>query len=100
MKKYRLFFEGKNCLIKSNGGKKRAGFFTTRFIEAETREEAEKRARNSIEAELEDILLNERSAPPLLITEEIVEIESFEDNTVPGKGFTWFYEDEESKMYH
>ena len=95
MKKYRLLFEGKNCLIKNNGGRKKAGFFTTRFLEAKTTGDAEKKARDLISVELNDILLNEVSDPPSLTAEEIIEIESFEDNLVPGKGFTWFFEGED-----
>ena len=93
MKKYRVLIEGKNFLVKIESKIELHGFFTTRFIEARHETEAEKIALDLIRDELKDVVLNERSDPPMMYIDKIDELISFGDNLVPGAGFTWFLEE-------
>jgi len=51
---------------------------------------------NLIREELESIVLNDRSDPPVMYAKENDEINDFGDNLVPGSGFTWFKFEETS----
>jgi hypothetical protein len=93
MKKFRVLVRGENFLLESEGAVKRFGFYTTRFVEAADEREAEQRAVESLRQE--DRLrgrVNDRSDPPMLFAEEVVELSSFEgvENRSPGLAF---YED-------
>lgn len=94
MKKYRVRTEGKNFIVKIDEIPEKLGFFTTRFIEAENEQEAEKKALDLIRNELSGAVLNDRSNPPVMFTEEVIELDSFGDNLTPGSGFTWYSDDE------
>jgi len=90
LKKYRLFIEGKNFDIKNEGKVIRTGFFTNRYIEATDHSSAESIALDLIRKELKGLILNDESNPPLMFIKENEELTSFEDNLVPGTGFSWF----------
>ncbi len=92
MAKYRLMIEGNNFLAKSDEGLIKEGFFTTRFIEAENESIAIKKTMISIRDEISDYYFNDNDDTPNMKIEEIVELNSFGDNKVPGSGFTWFKE--------
>lgn len=96
MNKYKILIEGKNYFVKFNDEVKRVGFFTTRFIESKNSQDAEKKAIDLIKNELIDVILNGPSQPPVLYVEEIIEMQSFGVNPVPGTGFTWYIEDDDS----
>jgi len=68
------------------------GFYTTRYIEASDMSVAETIAVDLIRSELNDVVLNDRSDPPVMFVKEIEELESFGNRLVPGSGFTWFDE--------
>lgn len=92
-RKYRISVEGKNFKIRLEKVVQQLGFYTTRFIIAENEAVACETALDLIRNELKEIVLNEPSDPPMMFIEETVELDSFGDNMVPGKGFTWFEED-------
>lgn len=73
---------------------KRVFFFTTRFIESENSETAEKCVLDLIKDELRDVILNEYSNSPGMSIEEVTEIKSF-DTHDSDSGFTWYLEDEQ-----
>jgi hypothetical protein len=81
--------------MESDGAIKRFGFYTTRFVETEDTDDAARRAVEAFRREdrLRGRVLNDRSDPPMLFAEEIVEIVSFDgvENRTPGLAF---YEDE------
>lgn len=79
MKKFRVLVRGENFLLASEGAVKRFGFYTTRFVEALDKDEAERRAVESLRQEdrLRGGVLNDPSDPPMLFAEEIDEISSF-----------------------
>lgn len=88
MKKYRILINGKDFTLK--GENKKYGFYTTRYIEGHSEDEATKKALNLIREELKDkVVKNPAENQPEMFVEEIVELESFEDALVPGTGFTW-----------
>ena len=95
MKKFRVLVRGENFLLESEGAVKRFGFYTTRFVEALDKDEAERRAVESLRQEdrLRGGVLNDQSDPPMLFAEEIDEISSFEaiEDRSPGLAF---YEDQ------
>lgn len=95
MKKFRVLVRGENFLLKSEGAVKRFGFYTTRFVEALDKDEAERRAVESLRQEnrLREGVLNDHSDPPMLFAEEIDEISSFDavEDRSPGLAF---YEDQ------
>lgn len=95
MNKYKIILEGRNCYIEIDGVVNAHGFFATRFIEAEDPGIAEKRAADLVQEELKGILLNDPSNPPLIHLAEIHELPSFDDNLVPGGGFSWYPENGE-----
>jgi hypothetical protein len=92
MKKYRVFMEGRNIALNLDGETKCHGFFTARFLEAGSNEEAEAYALQMVNKELEGFMLNRKEDPPVIIVEEVSQLESFDDHLVPGKGFTWYEE--------
>ena len=95
MKKYRVLVRGENFIMRSEESMKRFGFYTTRFIEARHKEEAEQHAIKALQQDerLQNGVLNDRSDPPRLVTEEVGEISSFDgiENLTPG---LVFFEDE------
>ena len=94
MKKFVVIIEGRNVYIRLEEATNRVGFFATRFIESENREAAEETALALIKSELLDVILNERSNPPVMLIEDVMEVNSFdEDNS--GSGFTWFPEEKQ-----
>jgi hypothetical protein len=96
MKKFKVVIEGGNFEILLDGKVGKHGFFTTRFVESKDSKGAETLAMSLIRDQLESIVLNDRSDPPIMYVEENYEIDNFGDNLVPGSGFTWFRSEEKS----
>ena len=94
MKKYKVVIEGDNFEILLDGKVGKYGFFATRFVESKDSKEAETLAMKLIRDELESIVLNDSSDPPVIYIEDNYEIDNFGDNLVPGSGFTWFRSEE------
>jgi hypothetical protein len=61
-----------------DGETKRCGFYTTRYVEAGNRDQAEQRAVDVFrdEGRLRGLVLNDPSDPPMLFADEIGEIDS------------------------
>ena len=97
MKKYKVVLEGRNFILKSDKGPTKMGFYTTRFVEATSPEEAENLSIELIrkDSDLKNVILNERSDPPTIILDSIEELSIFGDNSVPGTGYTFYPEEEE-----
>lgn len=91
-KKFRIYINGINFLIRFEGKLEKHGFFTTRYTEGNNESEAELVAIDLIRDELKEIVLNQKSDPPVLNVQETVELESFENVDIPGRGFTWYEE--------
>jgi hypothetical protein len=95
MRKFEVCIRGMNFLIKTDNKVKKTGFYAARFIEANDMSTAVQIATDSFRAELKDIVLNDKSDPPVMNVEEVEEVYYFQDNmvvgdkVVPGKGFLW-----------
>lgn len=69
-----------------------AGFYTTRFVEAATSDEAAARAIAVVQEELKD--LNHSDSPASITAEGVREDEEGFFRYAPGSGFTWYLEDD------
>ena len=88
MKKYRVLINGENFLFDYEGRPTRMGFYTTRFVEAGGREEAEQVAVAALrrEEQLRSCVLNPEDDPPMMYVEEIEEVESLQES----RGFAFY----------
>lgn len=94
MKKFVVIVEGKNVIV----NKKMSGFYTARFVEANSEAEAIILAFDLIRKEIDSRTdnVNDRFGYPEMSVYEINEVEDFGDNSPPGAGFTYYpYEEEE-----
>jgi len=96
MKKFKVSINGENLEILENGKAEFFGFYTTRYVEADSPLAAENIALSLVGAELEGVLCKDRSVPPVISVEEIQELEVFGDYLVPGQGFSWYNESDQS----
>jgi hypothetical protein len=94
-KKFRILIEGKNLLIDVRGVEK-LGYFTTRYVEAFDVDEACECALDLVRNELNSTgaLLNDINDLPLAVISGVAQIASFRGIDVPGRGFSFFSEDE------
>jgi hypothetical protein len=82
--------EGANFLVSFNNEALKHGFFTTRFVEAESPEEAENQAIELLRLELATLVENDTLDSPVMFVDETEEIDSFDGVNMPGAGFVWF----------
>lgn len=93
MKKYRVFINGQNFLLNFDDRVQKMGFYTTRFVEAATPEDAEQAAIQMMrEGKLNGIVLNEKGDPAMLYVDEIVEVKKLQRDWGLG-----FYPENESE---
>lgn len=85
--------------MKTDGQPKLMGFYTTRFLEADTPELAEDFAVQLIrrDAKLREAVINDKCDPPMIHAEEVVLLKTFDGIEPPGSGYTFFFYDEESR---
>jgi len=95
MKKYQILVQGKNFSLSLEGEAKTMGFYTTRWVEAKSPQDAENSVIELIKNDknLKDAVLNEKNNPPMLYAEEIIEIENFEGVKPPGSGYSFYPEE-------
>ena len=95
MTKYRVRLEGQNIWLQSEGKPELLGFFTTRYVEATDPVDAERRAIELVQVNLQEIVLNQPNDPPAFYVEEVVELVRFpSDIEPPGAGYTWYPEEQ------
>jgi len=82
---------GQNFYLDLGEGLARHGFYTTRYTHANSKPEAELVAIESVRKRDDIRLKNEQNDPPMLYAEEIVEIDSI-DEDAPEPELTWFKE--------
>lgn len=90
--KYRIVINGSNYILNNEGIPTRMGFYATRFIDASSATEAEKKAIESIKNDptLNEGILNDSKDQPIL------SIENIEESIDPGgpeKGYTFYVEE-------
>jgi hypothetical protein len=96
MHQYKIEIEGRNYLIRFEAEIKRVGFFTTRWIDTSDPESAKIQAIELVQNELRDLILNERSNPPVLLVQRVSVVDASERSSSKGGGFTWYLEDEKT----
>jgi len=96
MAKYRVVLNGQNFHLSAEGGVAPHGFYTTRYVEAATPEQAEQLAMGLVrgDPELTASVVNSRDDPPRILVDELAELESFDGVEVPGGGYTFYLEEE------
>lgn len=97
MKNFRALINGQNLSIELDGKVRKVGFYTTRRVEADTREEAQASSIDLMrtDARLLTLLRNALDDPPVFLIDEISElIDDFDQ--VSDTGFSFYREDEES----
>jgi hypothetical protein len=70
------------------------GFFAARFVEAESPEDAAKKAIDIVEREVKD--LHKPDYPWTVTAEEVTEDSDSFDQKPPGEGFIWYPEETEN----
>src|SRR5439155_21661004 len=96
MPKYRILLNGRNFWMNLENTFGRFGFYTWRYVESPTPEEAERLAVDVVRGEetLRSAVLNASSETTTIYVEEIDELESFDGITPAGAGRTWYREDD------
>jgi len=94
MNKYHLLMNGRNFLVEMDGKLAKHGFFENFFVEAESPEEAEALAVGKIRGneDLKAITQNPEDDPPIIVVEEMSELESFDGVETMESGKAWFLE--------
>lgn len=92
MRKYRIMLEGRHLLLKDDVQSSKFGFFTTRYVEADSESLAVEMAFALVRYELRNIMLNSKDDPIVLTVDSIDELSSFGNNIVPGEGFSLYPE--------
>ena len=97
MKKWAVMIHGEGFLIEFEDGIRESGFYTTRWVEADSPDGAENLAVELIrdDERLLSITRHDSSQSPMLYAEKITELSSFEGNDPPGAGFTFYRESAE-----
>ena len=99
MNKYKVSLNGRNFWMEIDGQPKLMGFYTTRFLEADTPELAEHFAVQIVrgDTKLREAVINDKSDPPTIHAEEVVMLQTFEGINLPGAGYTFFFYEDESE---
>jgi hypothetical protein len=92
MRKYKALVRGENFLINLDGEDQKLGFFTTAFVEAQDEDQAEQMAIGVLrdDQDFRKSILNVESDSPMMFVDEIEQVQSFEGQTLPRTGFSFF----------
>tara|TARA_B100000745_G_C19880529_1_gene293956 strand:+ start:210 stop:524 length:315 start_codon:yes stop_codon:yes gene_type:complete len=93
MKKYKILFLGQNYLLDNMKKLQKYGFYTYRYIEANSADEAISIAMKSIKEKIKKSIKNDNSDPPKLTVDEMEIVDSFGDLEKSGTGFSFYPED-------
>jgi uncharacterized membrane protein len=90
VRRFGVCIRGDNFLVKTGNVVKKNGFSATRRVEAEDSSAAVKMVMDSLKAELENAVLNDKSDPPIVNLEDVSEVYYFQDASVSGpEGIVW-----------
>ena len=94
LKKYKVLVRGENFLMNIDDVNQKVGFYTTRFVEAESEEEAENKVIDILrnDPKLIKSVLNKKSDSPMIYVEEIEQLKSFKGHPINGTGFAFYTE--------
>lgn len=93
LNKYKVTLEGSGFIVNIEGNKQKCGFFTTRFVEANTGDLAIRQAIELVVSEIDRTMPGARLESSLITPEDATELISFGPYPIPGEGFSWFMED-------
>lgn len=93
MPHFQVSLHGKNFWLEMDGKPARMGFYTKRFVVAESEADAEKKALQMLrkDPKLEGVL-NDRLDPPMIYCEGIEPIEPFDPNDIVQHGYAFYPE--------
>jgi hypothetical protein len=92
---YRVFLEGRNFWIEIDESQQRLGFYTTRFVEAPSEDDAEKIGISLIRSDKRLNPRNHRNDPPRIDVSEIEEVDEADVPDLPP-GYAFYPEDPEA----
>ena len=94
MRKYRVLIHGKNLLTNLDGVRRKAGFFTSVFVEALTAADAQSRALELVreDSHVREMTLNHESDPLKLVIDEVREVDSFDSAGLPRTALSLYWE--------
>jgi hypothetical protein len=94
MKKYHLLMNGRNFLVDMDGKIAKRGFLQNFFLEAKSPAEAETLAVQKIRGneDLRAITRNPKDDPPVIVLDEMSELESFDGVEAMESGKAWYQE--------
>ena len=90
---YKIKIEKRDFLFRKRSEWKDVGFYTTRFVESETANEAIEKALEMVRKELEEIAVSNQNSN--LTFDEIEEDEEAFDLYAPEAGFTFYVESDD-----
>jgi hypothetical protein len=94
MPKFAVLLHGRGCRIEVDQGRwvrrkpkiQTMGFYTTRFVDCSSAEEAVSKTTEMVREELRNSSID----PPEISVESVLEDEAGYDQFAPGGGFTWY----------
>jgi len=91
MQKYKVMLNGQNFVIDPGEGLAKYGFYSTCYVTARSKAEAEASAIDVINKrqDIKGHIQNEQHDPPMMYAEEIVEVDNIEDDP---QELSWFRE--------
>lgn len=97
MATYEVELNGQNYWLEVDGVPRRMGFYTLRYVEAVSTEDAVRAAIRSLRNhESLANLLNERSDPPKLYAEDVIELSESPDLDQVELGLSFYPDDDDS----
>src|SRR5688572_3577910 len=95
--KFKVMLRGENFKVALEDSVATLGFFTTRFVEADTPDAAEHAAVEMVrqDTRLQDIVRNAPTDPPMIYLDSLSEIPSYDGYPAPGAGYSWFSDDDQ-----
>jgi len=94
---FRVLLDGENIWLHMEGRQQRMGFFTTRFVEAASMDEARKVAVSHFHSEKKLKSLNPPDDPPRVIVREVERVKKTEVPRIVH-GFAFFPEEPENSI--
>lgn len=91
---YEVEINGRNFLLEVDGVAKRLGFYVLRYVDAKSPQEAAQAAVQAVrEHESLASLLNDRSDPPMIFAEDVIELSEVPDPDEIELGLSFYSED-------
>lgn len=94
-----VLLHGANFVFNFDGDEKKGGFYTTRWVKADSEKEAELKAVSLIKSDqsLHDVSVRVEAHTPMIYLEEIAKINWFQYlRKRPGKGYTFYIDEDDS----